>query len=406
MSLLERQVLDVAARFGFQQILPPALEFEDVLAIGMGERLHGSTFRFDDWHSGRMLAIPPDITPQIARIVATRFKGLPLPYRLSYSGRVLRHTEPQSGRSREIMQAGVELIGSASPESDAEMVAMAAQAVSATGLTKFTIDLGQVAFCKGIFAASCLTGERLRQMQQAVALKDISSVRELLQGGAVPDSASAELLALPRLFGGCEVLEEARRVVKNRVSVEALENICQVVDLLSIYNLSDSLTIDLGETRGLDYHTGLIFEGFAPGMGEALFSGGRYDQLLGRYGDELPATGFTCNLFSLLEAVEQLHPYHPDQRDLLLLDLASTPDTAINISGRLRSNGYMVEQDIIRPAVDCSLKYAVETGIRMLLVVDDATVSDGLLQLIDPLDRVEKKLSLEQLWQQYPAMAI
>lgn len=400
---LQQQVLRVAAAWGFQQVLPPALEFEDVLAAGMGDGLRARTFRFDDWQTGRMLAIPPDITPQIARIAATRLRGYPLPHRLSYAGRVLRHAELQSGRSREIMQAGVELIGLDAPEADAEMVAMAVEVMRAVGLEGVKVDLGQVGFCQGVFDASGLTGEPLRLIRQAVALKDVSTVELLLERYPVPAAPRHELLSLPRLFGGIEVLEEAAGCVCNPQSAAALANIREVVAILALQGVGDCLTVDLGETRGLDYHTGLTFEGFVPGVGEALFSGGRYDRLTARYGFDAPATGFTCNLLSLLQAVERQGIGSGEQRDLLVFNCAEDRQQALDVARQLRSRGYAVARDIIRRDLAASVAYAGQTGIRRVLVVGDSALEGGQYRLINAAEDSEAIITEEQLWQQYPA---
>lgn len=402
LAQLEQQVLRVATAWGFQQLVPPALEFEDVLAIGMGDGLRARTFRFDDWQTGRLLAIPPDITPQIARIAATRLKGQPLPHRISYSGRVLRHAELQSGRSREIMQAGVELIGLDSPEADAEMVAMAVEVMQAVGLRGFKVDLGQVAFCQGVFAASGLQGEALRLLQEAVALKDGSSVARLVARYPVPEASRQELMALPRLFGGSDVLDEAGQVVQNPQSRQALENIREVVAILALHGVQDCLTIDLGETRGLDYHTGLTFEGFVAGLGDALFSGGRYDGLIGRYGYASPATGFTCNLLSLLQALELQGQSGMEQRDLLVFNAAADRCDALELSRELRRQGYSVARDIIRRDLEASLCYAAQSGIKAVLVVGDSSQSMPY-RLIQVQDRTEQQLDRTGLLQIFPA---
>ncbi|MDD2501509.1 MAG: ATP phosphoribosyltransferase regulatory subunit [Geobacter sp.] len=402
LSELEQQVLHVAKAWGFQQVLPPALEFEDVLALGMGDGLRGRTFRFDDWQTGRLLAIPPDSTPQIARIVATRLKGQPLPHRISYSGRVLRHAELQSGRSREIMQAGVELIGLDSAEADAEMVAMAVEVMTAARLRDFKVDMDQVAFCQGIFEASGLVGEPLRLIREAVALKDASTVEMLLNRFPVSAQSRQELQALPRLFGGCEVLEVAGRVVQNERSRQALQNIVEVVGILSLHGVDDCLTIDLGETRGLDYHTGLTFEGFVPGIGEALFSGGRYDDLIGRYGFDAPATGFTCNLLSLMQALELQGGVPHEQRDLLVFNAAEDRSEALELSRELRLRGYAVARDIIKRDLEASLCYAAKSGIQAVLVVGNNVNNQGQYQLIQAVGHTEQNITREQLWQQFP----
>jgi ATP phosphoribosyltransferase regulatory subunit len=342
------------------------------MAIGMGDELKGKTYRFDDRQTGRLLAFPPDITPQIARIVATRLKGWPLPHRISYSGRVLRQTEMQAGRSRELFQSGVELIGLDSPEADAEMVAMAVEVMLGLGFEEFKIDLGQVEFCRGIMAASGLAGPPLRQLEEAVSRKDASAVAKVLADNNVTGDSHKEITALPRLFGGREVLEEAERVAKNGRSRAALENLRQVLDILDIHGVSDYLTIDLGETRGLDYHTGITFEGFVTGLGEPVCSGGRYDNLTSRYGFPAPATGFTFNVLSLLQALERRPELEASTtRDFLLFNSRDDRREVLEVARLLRSRGYTTARDIIRREFDSSLEYARRMNIRYMLVIGD-----------------------------------
>ena len=329
-GFIESRLLHVFELWGFRRVITPRLEYEDVLATGMGEKLKGKTYRFDDRQSGRLLAIPPDITPQVARIAATRMTALPLPHRLSYSERVLRQTEIQAGRSRELFQTGVELIGLDSPEADAEMIVMAIEAMQELGLDNFTLDLGQVEFCQGVFQTSGLNGEPLRQMREAVSRKDSSAVTALLEAHPVPADSARELRALPRLFGGQDVLEKARDVVTNARSLAALDNLKQVMDILEIHGVTDVLSIDLGETRGLDYHSGITFEGFVTGFGEPVCSGGRYDNLIARYGFDAPATGFTFNILNLLQTVERRPELHGcSATDFLLFNTCSDRRTVL-----------------------------------------------------------------------------
>ena len=358
--------------WGFRRIITPRLEYEDVLATGMGDELKGKTYRFDDRQSGRLLALSPDITPQVARIAATRMATLPLPHRISYSERVLRQTEIQAGRSREIFQTGVELIGLDSPEADAEMVVMAIEAMQVLGLETFTIDLGQVEFCQGVFQASGLSGEPLQQLREAVSRKDSSAVAALLKEYPVSPDSAREINALPRLFGGRDVLKAAQELVTNRRSLAALDNLQQVLEILDIHAVTDFLSIDLGETRGLDYHSGITFEGFVTGFGEPVCSGGRYDKLTGRYGFDAPATGFTFNLLNLLQTVER----RPELQgcaatDFLLFNTSSDRRNVLQIARQLRSLGYTTARDIIRRDFAQSFEYAKKMNIRCMLVIGD-----------------------------------
>lgn len=371
---IEGKIRRVFELWGFRRVITPKLEYEDVLAIGLGDELKDKTYRFDDRQTGRLLAFPPDITPQIARIVATRLKNWPLPHRISYSGRVLRQTEMQTGRSREVFQSGVELIGLDSPEADAEMVAMAVESMLGLGFDDFKVDLGQVEFCRGILAASGLTGKPLQALQQAMARKDVTAIAKVLAENSVSDESYREITALPRLFGGREVLDEAARTVNNSRSCAALENLRQVLEILDIHSVGDYLTIDLGETRGLDYHTGITFEGFVPGLGEPVCSGGRYDNLTARYGFPAPATGFTFNVLSLLQALERRPEVEAcTTRDFLLFNSGDDRREVLETARLLRSQGYTTARDIIRRGFDSSLEYARRMNIRCMLVIGDDT---------------------------------
>ena len=377
-GFIEGRIRRVFELWGFRRVIAPKLEYEDVLSIGMGEGLQGKTYRFDDRQSGRLLAFPPDITPQIARIVATRLTGWPLPHRISYSGRVLRQTEMQAGRSREIFQSGVELIGLDSPEADAEMVAMAIEALQNLGFEDFKIDMGQVEFCRGVMVASGLAGTALLELQQAVARKDSSAVARILDENIVSDASRREISALPRLFGGLEVLDEARRVTCNSRSLAALENLRQVLEILDIHGVSDHLTIDLGETRGLDYHTGITFEGFVTGLGEPVCGGGRYDNLTGRYGFPAPATGFTFNVLSLLQALQRRPELEASTtHDFLLFNCRDDRREVLEIAHLLRTQGYTTARDIIRREYASSLEYARRMNIRCMLVIGDESGGSG-----------------------------
>jgi ATP phosphoribosyltransferase regulatory subunit len=369
---IEERIRRVFELWGFRRVITPKLEYEDVMALGLGDGLKDKTYRFDDRQTGRLLAFPPDITPQIARIVATRLAASPLPHRISYSGRVLRQTEIQTGRSREIFQSGVELIGLDSPEADAEMIAMAVEAMQGLGFSDFKIDLGQVEFCRGIVASCGLSGQPLKELLEAVARKDASAVGRITTGNRLSEESRREIASLPRLFGGREVMDAARQVARNSRSRLALDNLQQVLDILDIHGVSDHLTIDLGETRGLGYHTGITFEGFVPGLGGPVCSGGRYDTLAGRYGFDTPATGFTFDVLSLLQALERRPELEASTaRHFLLFNRGSDRREALETARLLRARGYSTARDIIRRDYESSLEYARKMNIRCMLIIGD-----------------------------------
>jgi ATP phosphoribosyltransferase regulatory subunit len=385
---LARVLRDTFTHWGFRPIIPPSLEYLHVLERGMGERLREKTFRLDDRQSGKLVSFSPDITPQVARIVATRMRDVPLPLRLCYTGRVLRHTEQQAGKDREIFQAGVELIGLASPEADAEMIAMAVECLKALGAQDFTIDVGQVEFFRGVMEGLDLSEEVLREVQGTIARKDASGLAATLENLPLSDRARAEIHALPRLFGGREVLEKAERVVSNDRSRRALDNLHQMLDILEVYGVAEDVTFDLGELRGLDYHTGVTFQGFLSGMGRAVCVGGRYDNLTARYGFPAPATGFAFNLLNLLFALDRnLDEVAAGSTDILIFQAGTDKKQAQRLARALRDQGISAARDIIPRDLQATIEYAQKMSFRHLLIITQGGEQATLLRLADRLER-------------------
>lgn len=396
-EFLQQQLRQIFAAWGFRPVITPQLEFLDVLERGLGEGLRDRTFRFDDRQSGRLVAFSPDMTPQIARIAATRMRELPLPLRLSYSGRVLRHTEQQAGKDRDIFQTGVELIGLDSPEADAEMIAMAIEALQAVGAEGFTIDIGQVDFFRGVMDGLPLDGRLAELVADAILRKDSSELQSLLKDVELEDAARKEVLALPRLYGGRKVLETAAGVVRNERSRKALDNLSQVLDVLEVYGVLDHVTIDLGELRGLNYHTGITFQGFLPGLGRAVCSGGRYNNLTAQYGFAAPATGFTFSLLHLLFALDKtLDERVNPTTDLLIYAVTDQLRPAQQLAHRLREQGYSVARDILPRTRKQTLEFARKMNYRYLALVSGQEDEVILVRLAD--DR-RQQFSWQEIYQ-------
>lgn len=385
---LKKTLHDVYSGWGFRPVIAPSLEFLHVLERGLGPGLRDKAFRFDDRQSGQLVAFSPDITPQIARIVATRMREMPLPLRLCYSGQVLRHTEQQAGKDREIFQSGVELIGLDSPEADAEMIAMAVESLKALGASEFTIDIGQVEFFKGVMADLTLSEAQVREVRGAIGRKDSSGLKSLLENAPLDDRAREEILAMPRLFGGREVLDRAGAVVVNDRSRRALDSLYKILEILQVYGVEDHVTFDLGELRGLDYHTGVTFQGFLTGMGRAVCSGGRYDTLTARYGYPSPATGFTFNLLNLLFALDkELDPVAVKSTDVLIFQAGVDKERAQRVARSLRQKGYSAARDIIARDLGASIDYAQKMNFRFVLVIGGQDEDVLLCSLADNSER-------------------
>jgi len=384
LDYLQNTLRSIYRSWGFRPVAPAILEDLSVLELGLGTDLREKTFRFDDRQSGRLVAFPPDITPQVARIAATRMRDMPLPFRLCYNGRVLRHTEQQLGKDRQIYQSGVELIGLSGPEADAEMIAMAVMCLQAVGATGFTIDIGQVEFLRGVLDDLPLDAAQSRDVRTAIAAKDSSGLQQKLKDLPLTDRQRVELLALPRLYGGRETLDKARQVITNPASQKALDNLERILEVLTVYGIEEHITLDLGEMRGFDYHSGLIFQGFLSGFGRAVCAGGRYDGLTERYGFAAPATGFAFNLYNLLFALDRVLDERAEEgTDILLFSSGQDKAPAQHLAAVLRKQGYSVARDIIERDQAASLDYARRMHYRYLLVISPSEEDLILIRTAD-----------------------
>jgi ATP phosphoribosyltransferase regulatory subunit len=304
---VESAILSVFAEFGFKRVITPLLEYVDVLSLGMGKGLKERVFKFIDPSTGRVVALRPDITPQIARMVATRMRDYPLPQKLCYNENVLRYHDPRGGKSREILQIGAEYISSElSPGIDAEMIIMAFEALKKAGVKDFKIDIGDVGFVRTALERLRVSESVKKKIKEAIEVKDSSGLEAILAGlGKKVESADKRLLlALPTFYGEAEVIEKAKALSTDSATKEALENVKAVLDIITRKGYKESVTVDLGEVRGFDYYTGIIFEGFASGIGKPILGGGRYDTLLEKYGYRSSSTGFAFDIEVIVSALE------------------------------------------------------------------------------------------------------
>jgi ATP phosphoribosyltransferase regulatory subunit len=299
---IARCALDRFALWGYAIVTPPAFEFADVLERGLGTLDPADVLRFVEPESGEVAALRPDVTPQIARMIATRLSGRPAPFRLAYEGSVLRRRSGRARKSRQMAQVGVELAGLADRQGDLEVLALAAEALGACGLGRFTIDLGNSeivrALVEGVDTAAA------DELMGAVARKDQAIVRDQAALLGIPAARVEALQRMVHLCGGREAIVEAQGIVKVcEGAAAAVERLLALFDAASARGLGTHLSADLAEVRGFAYYTGMTFHLYAPGPGEAIGAGGRYDELLARFGAPMPAVGFALDVDNLAWAL-------------------------------------------------------------------------------------------------------
>jgi len=298
-ELLRRQLLDLYATWGYDLVIPPMLEYTDSLLIGLGRDVELLTFKVTDQLTGRTLGIRADITPQTARIDAHSMAANGA-NRLCYAGHVV-HTKPKSPlATRTPIQVGLELYGDASIHADIEVISLLLESLNLAGVPKQHIDLGHVGIYRALAAAAQLSAAEEDEFFELLQRKAITEIRQWV-AAKVQDAAIAPmLLALPHLAGGVNVLTEARRLMVAVPAVLlALDELQSVADVLALRYPAAELYFDLAEVRGYHYLTGLVFAAFAPGYGNPIASGGRYDHIGEVFGRARPATGFALNICAI-----------------------------------------------------------------------------------------------------------
>ncbi len=290
---LHRALIEVFEARGYGEVATPAIEYDEVLARGDG-RTANSAYRFFD-ERGDLLALRSDMTVPIARLVATRFADAEPPLRLCYLANAFRAVRPQRGQMREFAQAGVELIGAPAPAGTAEVVEVLEATLDAAGLDRAVIGLGDADLFRQLLAELGVEGESRDAILGRLATHDLVGLEAELARAGIADEQVDTCVALSQLRGGREVLDQARAVGGEAVE-RATARIGETYAALEQRGVAGRVQVDLGLLRDLGYYSGAILEVYDPAIGHVLGGGGRYDELLRRFGVDLPAAGFALYL--------------------------------------------------------------------------------------------------------------
>lgn len=356
-------------RWSYREVVTPTFEYYEALVTGRGAEQEEQIYKFLD-RQGNILTLRPDMTTPIARLVATRMKEAPLPLRLFYIANVFSYEDPQAGRQREFYQAGVELIGSAEDTADAEVIALAVEAMQKSGLQNFKVTVGQVDVFNGLVEELKLKESEIKRIKATVANKNFVGLQELLDEFKVSAADRERFQRVMTLHGGAEVLTAAAELVNNAKSQEALKNLNRVSELLENYHVTNYISYDLGLLRGLDYYTGIVFEGYTTALGFPICGGGRYDRLLGQFACPAPATGFALGLERLLLALERNGGEDAPDYDYLIVFTPGQSAAALQKAGELRQAGFTVEVNPLGADGGTPAEYAKQRRIKNIITID------------------------------------
>lgn len=295
---LRRELLDMARTYGCELVMPPMLEHLDSLLSGTGQALDLKTFKLVDQLSGRSLGLRADTTPQVARIDAHLLNRAGVT-RLCYCGPVLHTRAEGLTATREPLQFGVEIYGHAGLEADLEAQELAIDAMQRAGLTQLVLDLGDARLVPGVLGDHALSEDRLNALVAAMAAKDAAGVAAF--SNELPDDVVTALQTLLRLYGGVEVLADARRALPaNALVTAALDDLEWLIRHLRAAYPDVRIGVDLADLPGFGYYSGVRFALYAVGGTDAVLRGGRYDEVGAVFGRRRPAVGFSLDLKTLV----------------------------------------------------------------------------------------------------------
>ena len=367
-------LVQVLKQFGYKAIKTPTFEYYDLFAQKVGSNDLSELYKFFDSDNSN-LVLRPDFTPGVARACVKFYDRDSSPLRLCYQGAVFRNLPLYQGRLKEMNQMGAELIGDCSAAADAEVVAVNLKCLLNTGLKDFRLALGHTGFLRGIFRQVNIAPEVAEVLLQAFHQKNRIAIEETLSEAGITGSDAELITGAVFMQGGSDILDRAAKMVSDSESLEAIDHLKKVYELLQVYGVEDHVFFDMGISSAFRYYTGIIFSSYGRGAGWPLSQGGRYDSLLEQFGVQAPAVGFVIDLDMLVEAIAaDGHDYEPTRKIALVVYGPENVKKAISFAEDARKRGESVE---LVPNSGSSDPEDYRAHVRDRILTDIYFVEDG-----------------------------
>lgn len=368
---LEGRLREFFSLCGYREIETPGIEFYDVYAAGEGFAPQEGLFKFFD-QQGRILALRYDGTIPSARVAATLYKDSILPLRLFYIGNMFRYNETGGGKQKEFTQAGIELLGVKTPQADAKIIVTAIESALLLDISDLQISLGDVEFFKGLMEEWNIDEDTAKIFPGLIDGKETVAIEELSNQLGLSQNAKAVLSKMVSSYGTFDLIDEMRGLVNNPKSLQSLDNLSEVLKILEDRGVLKYVSLDLGMLQSLNYYTGIIFKGFTYEIGFPLLSGGRYDKVVGEFGRDISATGFSIGINFVMTALRRQNK----------LVLKHAPDLVVGYDVNSRKSAFEFTEKMrgekIKTELDCCgfdkaelKKYADAKGIDRAVFINE-----------------------------------
>lgn len=354
--------------FGYSEVVTPGIEFYDLFIGSSRNFQQESLYKLTD-SKGRLIAMRPDSTIPIARLAATRLKDAELPLRLYYNQSIYENNSLLKGRSDEIVQAGIELIGGENGKrADYEVLCTAVEALASFDKDNFRLEIGHIGYFKELVAKLDVDDSVREEIRLLISAKNYPALNDLLDEVGNNQVTSA-LKQLPGLFGGVEVFDKAADIYTDDKITGILYNLKEVYNRLSSLGYEGKVSVDLGIVSHTDYYTGIVFKGYLSEIGQSVLKGGRYDKLIGEFGRDCPAVGFGINVDSVARHIEKMGGAPALKTpDAIVYGEKGFVVEAVAYAQKLVREGLTVENSLFN-TVEETRKYAEKKGIKKLIVV-------------------------------------
>jgi ATP phosphoribosyltransferase regulatory subunit len=379
---LQDKLHHVLEHYGFRDIQTPSFEFFDIFSQERGTVASKDMYKFFD-RDGNTLVLRPDITPSIARCAAKYYKEETLPIRMCYIGNTFINNTSYQGKLKEVTQLGAELINDDSIEADAEMLALTIECLLKSGLKDFQLEIGNADFFRAfVDEAGMEEEEEITNLRLLIEKKNMFGVEEIVKMKELSQELKDIFLKLPELFGTMDVLTSAKELTKNIRARKAIERLERLYQILMDYGYETYVTFDLGMLSKYNYYTGIIFKAYTYGTGDAIATGGRYDNLVGQFGKEAPAIGLAIVIDQLMLALlRQKLLNNPISQDTLILYHKNYRKQAIILASHFRKDGMnaILQKSNDELNLEAYLAYAKRMSIGGILYLN----SDHEIQVIE-----------------------
>lgn len=402
--LVEGKVRECFRLYGYEEIETPVVESFELMTAKAGEDIRHRMYEFKDL-GGRRVALRPEMTASVARVVASKLRSEAKPLRLGYVANCFRYDNPQLGRYREFWQAGFELFGSSRVEADAEIIVLFHDLMKRLGFRNFIIKVGSVGILRGLLGAEGISEEDQNIVMGFLDKGRVRKALSFLSELDISEGCRRVVSQLVKVKGTdfSRVFDDGKEIIDDcEIALAALSYLEDVVKLCHEGGVSSDILVDLGFTRGLDYYTGMIFEVFVPHLDIALGGGGRYDKLVEVFeGEPTAAVGCAPGIDRIVLAMNSESLFSSEVGIGIRVVVVGVGDglagKAFEVAGLLRGGGVPVEMEVCGRGLSTVLSNAVRKGFGFAVIVGGREVEKGVVTVRDLESKVQTEVPVNSI---------